>query len=67
MVTNPMDFFIRRTGRLYFDIQSVRSLMDPITDELARLLKSGEKEISVWREILENELEEHSDFSVERV
>ena len=67
MVTNPMDFFIRRTGRLYFDIQSVRSLMDPITDELARLLNSGEKEISVWREVLENELEEHSDFSVERV
>ena len=67
MVTNPMDFFIRRTGRLYFDINSVRQLMEPIMEELAKLLKSSEEEISQWRSILEKELEEHSNFSVERV
>ena len=67
MVTNPMDFFIRRTGRLYFDIHSVRQLMEPIMEELGRLFKSKEEEISEWRNFLEKELEEHSNFSVERV
>ena len=67
MVTNPMDFFIRRTGRLYFDIHSVRSLMEPIIEELAILFKSSEEETSEWRNIMEKELEEHSNFSVERV
>ena len=67
MVTNPMDFFIRRTGRLYFDIHGVRQLMEPIMEELGNLFKSDEAEISEWRNILEKELEEHSNFSVERV
>ena len=67
MVTSPMDFFIRRTGRLYFDINSMRELMDPVIEELARLLKSNKGEIEEWRNILESALEEHSNFSVERL
>ena len=34
MVTNPMDFFIRRTGRLYFDIDSVRAYLKPVLEDL---------------------------------
>lgn len=30
MAQNPLDFFIRRTGRLYFDLQSVEKLKEPI-------------------------------------
>ncbi|MEC7262882.1 MAG: glycerol-3-phosphate dehydrogenase/oxidase, partial [Bacteroidota bacterium] len=33
MALNPLDFFIRRTGRLYFDIDSVRNFIAPVFDE----------------------------------
>ena len=67
MVTNPMDFFIRRTGRLYFDIESIRLLMEPILQEFDRIFGVGEHQLASWRETLDKELAEHSNFSVERV
>jgi len=33
MVQTPLDFLIRRTGRLYFDIESVKTLKEPILSE----------------------------------
>lgn len=66
MVQNPMDFFIRRTGRLYFDIDSVRNLMEPILEEFKVIYKVNDAQILQWREILQSELEEHSNFSLER-
>ncbi|NER84026.1 MAG: glycerol-3-phosphate dehydrogenase/oxidase, partial [Leptolyngbya sp. SIO1D8] len=33
MVHNPHDFFIRRTGRLYFKIENLKELVDPIIEE----------------------------------
>ena len=35
MVHTPQDFFIRRTGRLYFKIQNLNALVDPIIQEFA--------------------------------
>ncbi|MEM7379857.1 MAG: glycerol-3-phosphate dehydrogenase/oxidase [Bacteroidota bacterium] len=67
MVLTPMDFFIRRTGRLYFDIHSVRSLLDPVLEEFKKLYKSDAAQLQSWRESMERELEEHSNFSLERV
>ncbi|KKM84648.1 hypothetical protein LCGC14_1297080, partial [marine sediment metagenome] len=67
MVQNPMDFFIRRTGRLYFDIDSIRKYMEPILDEFETIYKVDEAQILQWRETLQAELEEHSNFSLERV
>ncbi|MGB5236833.1 MAG: glycerol-3-phosphate dehydrogenase/oxidase [Flavobacteriaceae bacterium] len=67
MVTSPMDFFFRRTGRLYFDINSVRILMDPILEEFDRILNPGGNKIAAWREELIRELDEHSQFSVDRI
>ncbi len=67
MVQNPMDFFIRRTGRLYFDIDSVRTLMDPILDEFKRIYKTGDAQLLIWKEELMADLKEHSDFSLERI
>ncbi|NAS12518.1 glycerol-3-phosphate dehydrogenase/oxidase [Poritiphilus flavus] len=67
MVLNPMDFFIRRTGRLYFDIHSVRSLLEPVLDEFKKLFKSDAAQIKSWQETMERELEEHSNYSLERV
>lgn len=66
MVQNPMDFFIRRTGRLYFDIESIRNYMEPVLKEFKSAYKIDEAQIVAWKEILENELKEHSDFSMER-
>lgn len=66
MVTNPMDFFIRRTGRLYFNIDSVRSLMDPLLEEFEEIFKVGEDQLAAWRSTMVKKLEEHSNFSLER-
>ncbi len=67
MVTSPMDFFIRRTGRLYFDINSIRLLMDPILNEFEQIFNPGKNKMDTWREELLRKLEEHSNFSVERI
>ncbi|WP_289037441.1 glycerol-3-phosphate dehydrogenase/oxidase [uncultured Zobellia sp.] len=67
MVQNPMDFFIRRTGRLYFDIDSVRTLMEPILEEFKSIYAVDDNQISEWREILLKELDDHSNFTLDRV
>ncbi|MBT8319405.1 MAG: glycerol-3-phosphate dehydrogenase/oxidase [Gramella sp.] len=67
MVQNPMDFFIRRTGRLYFDIESVRTMMEPVLNEFTTIFNTDEEQIRTWRATLEKELEVHSKFSLERI
>ena len=66
MVQTPMDFFIRRTGRLYFDIESIRTLMEPILKEFQNKFGVSNDIVQSWRITLEEELKEHSDFSLER-
>lgn len=66
MVQNPMDFFIRRTGRLYFDIDSVQNLMHPILEEMQSIFKWDDATVLSYKEELEAEILEHSDFSLER-
>tara|TARA_R110002126_G_scaffold75256_3_gene187628 strand:- start:355 stop:2022 length:1668 start_codon:yes stop_codon:yes gene_type:complete len=66
MVQNPMDFFIRRTGRLYFDIESIRTLMEPILAEFKLRFGVDDAKVEEWRTTLNAELKEHSDFSLER-
>ena len=67
MVQTPMDFFIRRTGRLYFDIDSIRKLMEPILAEFKTIFKLDDEVINSYRETLEGALEEHSNFSLDRI
>ncbi|MCW5514880.1 glycerol-3-phosphate dehydrogenase/oxidase [Muriicola sp. Z0-33] len=67
MVQNPMDFFIRRTGRLYFDIESVRTMIDPVLDEFRAIFKTDEDQIQNWRTILESEIDIHSNFTLDRI
>jgi len=66
MIRTPMDFFIRRTGRLYFDIHSVQSLMTPILKEFQAIFKEDDIKIREWKESLEAKIEEHSNFSLEK-
>ncbi len=67
MVQTPMDFFIRRTGRLYFDIESIRKLMEPILAEFKIIFKLDDEVIDSYRTTLEEALEEHSNFSLDRI
>ncbi|MEJ2583737.1 MAG: glycerol-3-phosphate dehydrogenase/oxidase [Robiginitalea sp.] len=65
MIQNPMDFLIRRTGRLYFDIHSVRKYQKRVIDECAKKLKAGTNSKAAWKAELEIQLERHSSFSLE--
>lgn len=67
MVQTPMDFFIRRTGRLYFDINSIRKLMDPVLEMFRTIYELDQAAVDTYRDILESEMEEHSNFSMDRV
>ena len=66
MVLNPMDFFIRRTGRLYFDIESIRSYLKPLLEDFKKAFGYGEEQLLEFKEKMEEELEVHSNFSLER-
>jgi len=67
MVLNPMDFFIRRTGRLYFDIDSIRKHQDAVLSEFQEAFGYNAEQLSEFKTALEEALESHSNFSLERV
>ncbi|WP_340077050.1 glycerol-3-phosphate dehydrogenase/oxidase [Leptobacterium sp. I13] len=67
MVQTPMDFFIRRTGRMYFDINSIRDLLEPILKEYQSVFKVDDATIQRYRDVMHNEIEKHSDFSFDRM
>lgn len=67
MISSPMDFFIRRTGRLYFDIESIPLLLDPILDEFKSIFELDDSQILSWKDKMLQEIHEHSIFSIDRV
>ena len=67
MASNPLDFFIRRTGRLYFDIDSVRTYLDPVMDEFKKVYSYDNAQMQLFKNQIEEELESHSNFSLERI
>jgi len=64
MIHTPMDFFIRRTGRLYFDIESVNEYMEPVLAEFKIMFKLSDDAVEGYRAQLLADIKEHSDFSV---
>ena len=64
MASNPLDFFIRRTGRLYFDIESVRLYMDVVLEEFKTAYGYDNGQIQSFKEKLLSELDSHSNFSL---
>lgn len=66
MAMNPMDFFIRRTGRLYFDIDSVRAYLNPVLEEFKNAFGYDSAQILSFKEKMHKELESHSNFSLEK-
>lgn len=63
-ILTPQDFFSRRTGRLYFDIPSVKKLMPAVLDRFREHFKADEAQITSWKEALEREIAEHSEFNL---
>lgn len=53
MVQTPLDFFIRRTGRMYFDIESVRTLKETILNEFTSIFNWDTQIIEKYRKELE--------------
>ena len=59
LIQNPMDFFIRRTGRLYFDPESILALMQPILKNYAEVFSINKKERLAFENRLKNEVSKH--------
>ncbi|WP_224488412.1 glycerol-3-phosphate dehydrogenase/oxidase [Robertkochia flava] len=67
MILNPFDFFIRRTGRMYFQIESVRKHMGIILKDYGVKFGADPSTLEDMAADLEHAIEEHSNFSFDRV
>jgi len=56
MVIYPLDFFIRRTGRLFFDIQSIKELQNPILNDFKEFFNWDSKTLKSYTEQLNSEI-----------
>ncbi|GGA96111.1 glycerol-3-phosphate dehydrogenase/oxidase [Macrococcus hajekii] len=65
MVLKPSDFFVRRTGSLYFDIQLVRQYKDTVINLMADILNYTEAEKNEYTTELEQLIEEATTPSVQ--
>ena len=63
MVAQALDFFERRTGRMYFDVPSIEKLKVPLIEEMARLLAWNEAEKAEQLQKLQAKLAEVSTFN----
>lgn len=66
MTITPIDFFVRRTGRLYFDIDSITHLKEVVLSEFKRIFDLDTNQITSYRNSLDALIKEHSDFSITR-
>ncbi|MCB0458910.1 MAG: glycerol-3-phosphate dehydrogenase/oxidase [Flavobacteriaceae bacterium] len=63
MVQNPLDFFIRRTGKLYFDIKSVEQLKEPVLKEFSIIFNWNSETNEYYNQLIEKEIYRASNFS----
>lgn len=67
MITCPQDFWVRRTGKLYFDMETVRKYYAPLNEHLSAILGVGPEKLKTWNDNLEAIILEHSNFDPERL
>ncbi len=60
LLQSPHDFFIRRTGRLYFDIDSMKQMLEVVLKEYQSIFKVENSRINKYKEELCFEIEKHS-------
>ena len=61
-VATPVDFFARRTGRIYFDVQSVKTYMQRVAKEIQDTFSWNSETLSDIYEELEDMLEDATIF-----
>lgn len=60
LLLTPHDFFIRRTGKMYFDIESVKQFLEVVLEEYQTIFKADDFLIDQYRKELLLEIEKHS-------
>ncbi len=65
MVSSPADFFIRRTGRLYFDIETMQKYLLATAAECSTLVGGDAEKAGGWVLELEELIGEHARFDLE--
>jgi glycerol-3-phosphate dehydrogenase len=64
MVTTLEDFFVRRTGLLYFDIGTVRRYQEPLSQYLGQQLRWDDKRLQQERQVLATLIADVTRFSL---
>lgn len=72
MIQRSDDFFIRRTGRVYFDIYSLNKIQIPVTNYLSKKLKWSVERLNQEMEIMKGAIKDathyyHEEFKVNRM
>jgi glycerol-3-phosphate dehydrogenase len=62
MVIDPTDFFIRRTGMLYFNMPRLKKIMDPILTEFKTQLDWSEEILTSERAIIDRAIKQAVNF-----
>ncbi len=62
LTQTPMDFFNRRTGRLYFDIETIPFLIEPILREFQRYFNWSDEKVEAERQNIHQAIEDVSVF-----
>ena len=62
MVQTPLDFFMRRTGRLYFDIKSVERLKKSVLEEFVTVFNWNKSTQKKYRKELEQAIFQATNF-----
>jgi glycerol-3-phosphate dehydrogenase len=56
MIVSAVDFLVRRTGRMFFKIESVKKYSEPVLMEMAKIFEWSQLRLSEERNRLENEI-----------
>ncbi len=62
MVQTPLDFFNRRTGRVYFNLPSIKDLSDLVLDDFQNYFNWTDEQVQAAKTELETEVYEVSNF-----
>ncbi len=62
MIVTPADFFIRRTGRMYFNIDSVKQYMDVVLEKFKLVYNLSDAQIESYKSDLAKAITIHSKF-----
>ncbi|UOB19197.1 glycerol-3-phosphate dehydrogenase/oxidase [Abyssalbus ytuae] len=63
LINTPLDFFIRRTGRMYFDIDSVNKYTEAVLKEYKSVFNADDEMIDKFRKEIQAEIIKHSKIS----